>query len=204
MPAGSAAGTGPFQLANHLFSSARLMAIRPPAFRPLAHPGYLPEVLHRLKVLLPQVEALHKLLLGRKAPVPLAAQAPLTAYLLEVLPLLPDLGDYDLYPPPPPALPSLVVHATGKVYLSKELIIALKLRAGQPATLRSPGFSSTYWHLDLRPTAPHIIDWYPGKRAKIKQVQLPPLPIPEEGLTLRLLPGPPAYPDVYPLMSFSA
>jgi hypothetical protein len=180
------------------------MATRPNPFRPFTFPDYLPELMHRLKVLLPQVEALHKRLLNPKVPAPLGTCAPLTAYLLEVLPLLPNLGDYDLYPPPPPPLAHLVVHATGKVYLGKSLIIELKLRAGQPATLRPPGWNSPYWHLDLRPTAPHHIDWYPGKRAKIKHIALPQTMIPEEGLTLLLMPGPPAYENYYPMIASNA
>lgn len=174
-------------------------------FRPLTHPGYLPELLHLLKSLQPQAETLHKLLAGPKAPAAFTAQAPLLAYLLEVLPQLPDLGDYDLFPPAAPAMPRLVVKAPGTAYLSQELIAALNLRAGQPATLYSPGWNSMYWHLDLRPTAPHNIDWYPGKRAKIKRLALPPqLLLPEQGLLLALLPGPPAYPNYYPLVPSAA
>ena len=177
------------------------MATRTDPFRPLTHPGYLPELLHRLKGLQPQAQALHKLLTRPKTPASLAAKAPLLTYLLEVLPLLPDLGDYDLYPPQPLALPELILHATGKAYLSPELIRTLGLRAGQPATLHPPGWNSQYWHLDLRPTAPHNIDWYPGKRAKIKRIELPPqLLLPENGLTLLLLPGPPAYAGFYPMV----
>jgi hypothetical protein len=180
------------------------MPRQPSLFSPLTHPGYLPELLHRLKRLLPQVQALHKLLINRKAPSLLAAKAPLVAYLLEVLPLLPDLGDYDLYPPPPPALPRLVVHATGKVYLDQSLIIHLNLRGGQPIGLHPPGYNSQYWHLDLRPEAPNVIDWYPGKRAKIKRVDLPALMIPQQGQTLLLVPGEPAYPKIYPMIPFDA
>lgn len=178
------------------------MATRTGLYGPLTHPGYLPELLHRLKRLQPQVEALHRLLTRSKTPAALAAKAPLLAYLLEVLPLLPDLGEQELCPPPTPALPGLVVQATGKTYLSQELIAALNLRAGQPINLLPPyAYGDTYWYLDLRPTAPHNIDWYPGKRVKIKRVELPPsLPLPEQGLALALLPGPPAYAGFYPLV----
>jgi hypothetical protein len=180
------------------------MPSQPSPFSPLTHPFYLPELLHRLKLVLPQAQALHKLLSSSKVPSSLAAKAPLIAYLVEVLPLLPDLGDYDLYPPPSPDLPRLVVHATGKVYLGQSLIIHLNLRAGQPITLRPPGYNSQYWHLDLRPTAPNVIDWYPGKRAKIKRVDLPAMMLPQQGQTLLLLPGEPAYPNFYPLIAFDA
>jgi hypothetical protein len=175
-----------------------------PLFAPLSHPGYLPELLHQLKLLLPQAHALHTLLISPEAPARLAAKAPLIVYLLEVLPLLPDLGDYDLYPPPAPALPRLVVHATGKVYLDRSLILHLNLRGGQPITLRPPSYNSQYWHLDLRPEAPNVIDWYPGKRAKIKRVDLPAMMLPKQGQTLLLLPGEPAYPNFYPLIAFDA
>lgn len=174
-------------------------------FRPLIYPGYLPELLHRLKSLQPQAEALHQLLTRPKTPAAIAAQAPLLAYLLEMLPQLPELGDYDLFPPSAPTMPRLVLKATGKAYLSQELIVALNLRAGQPATLYSPWWNSQYWYLDLRPTAPNNIDWYPGKRAKIKGIELPPeLLLPEQGLSLALLPGPPAYPNYYPLVPVAA
>lgn len=180
------------------------MAARTALYGPLTHPGYLPELLHRLQRLHPQVEALHKLLARAKTPALLAAKAPLLAYLLEVLPLLPDLGEQDLYPPLSATLPHLVVRANSKVYLSQQLIAALNLRAGQPINLLPPyAHGDTYWYLDLRPTAPHNIDWYPGKRAKIKRVELPPsLPLPEQGLTLLLLPGPPAYEGFYPMISY--
>lgn len=177
------------------------MATRTALYGPLTHPGYLPELLHRLKSLQPQVEALHKLLTRPRTPASLAAKVPLMAYLLEVLPLLPSLGEHDLYPPSPAALPHLLVRATGKVYLSQELITALNLRAGQAINLLPPANGSPYWHLDLRAMAPHNIDWYPGKRAKIKRVALPPsLLLPEQGLALELIPGQPAYTGFYPLM----
>ena len=179
------------------------MATRTSLYGPLTHPGYVPELLHRLKRLHPQVAALHQLLTRPKTPTALAAKAPLLAYLLEVLPLLPNLGEQELYPPPAPTPPGLVVRAAGKAYLNQELIAVLNLRAGQPATLHPPVANSIYWHLDLRPTAPHHIDWYPGKRAKIKRLKLPPqLLLPAQGLPLLLLPGPPAYADYYPLVPY--
>jgi hypothetical protein len=180
------------------------MAARTALYGPLTHPGYLPELLNRLKRLHPQVGALYKLLTRSKTPASLATEAPLLAYLLEVLPLLPGLEEQDLYPPPAPTLPGLVVQADGKVHLSQQLIAALNLRAGQPINLLPPyAHGDTYWYLDLRATAPHNIDWYPGKRAKIKRVELPPsLPLPEQGLTLLLLPGPPAYEGFYPMISY--
>lgn len=170
-------------------------------YRPLIHPGYLPELLYRLKSLEPQAQALLNLLSRPRTPSTLAAQAPLLAHLLQLLPQLPEIGDYDLYPPPAFALPQLLVRPTGKAYLSQELIASLNLRAGQPATLHPPMYGSEAWYLDLRPAAPHTIDWYPGKRAKIKQLALPPqLVLPEQGLTLLLLPGSSAYADWHTLI----
>lgn len=95
-----------------------------------------------------------------------------------------------------------MLRASSKVYFSQELITTLNLRAGQPINLLPPSTpTSPYWHLDLRPTAPHSIDWYPGKRTKIKRVELPPsLLLPEQGLALELVPGPPAHAGFYPLM----
>ncbi len=177
---------------------------RPDPYRPFLYPGYLPELLHRLKSLQPQAAALHKLLSRPKTPAPLAAHAPLLAYLLETLPQLPDLGNDNLYPPPAFPAPQLQVLPTGKAYLSLELITELNLRAGQPATLHPPIFGSYWWYLDMRPKAPHTIDWYPGKRAKIKRLEFPPqLLLPEQGLTLLLAPGPPAYDHYYPLYPFN-
>jgi len=174
-------------------------------YRPFLHPGYLPELLHRLKSLQPQAETLHKLLSRPRTPAPLAAHAPLLAYLLQTLPQLPGLGDDHLFPPPTFPAPELQLLPTGKAYLSPELITALNLRAGQPATLHPPTFGSYWWYLDLRPEAPHNIDWYPGKRAKIKHIKFPPqqLVLPEQGLTLLLHPGPPAYENYYPLYPFN-
>ena len=101
-------------------------------------------------------------------------------------------------------MPTLSITAKGILHLHASLREKLGLRYGQPINLLPPyAHGDTYWYLDLRATAPHNIDWYPGKRAKIKRVELPPsLTLPEQGLTLLLLPGPPAYEGFYPMISY--
>ena len=55
--------------------------------------------------------------------------------------------------------------------------------------------------MDLRPTAAHRLAWYADTRARIQRVYLPAgLVRTGELLTLRLLPGEPAYPSLYPLL----
>lgn len=169
---------------------------------PTPNPTFFLELLYRLKSLLPQVRSLQTLLHTSTVPKAWAGKARFVDQLVELLPLLPAISDYDLYPPPPIPFPALVVSGKGKAHLSQELVIALNLRAGQPANLWPPiHHNSVCWHLDLRPEAQHNIDWYPGKRPKIKKLQLKPgLLLPEQELTLRLLPGEPPYPNFYPLI----
>lgn len=165
-------------------------------------PLCLPDVLHQLKRLLPQLTRLQTALRSPGAPVGLTRKGPVLTQLLELLPMLPDFDQYDFYPPPPNPLPALLVKGTGKAYLSQELVIALQLRAGQPANLLPPSsVRSSCWHLDLRPDARGTIDWYPGKRPKIKKLQLREgILRPDQELTLRLLPGAPEFANIYPLL----
>jgi hypothetical protein len=105
-------------------------------------------------------------------------------------------------PAPNNLLPELTLTAKGKVYLSQPLLARLKLRAGQPINLLPPSTpASPYWHLDLRPDALRNIDWYPGKRPRIKGVSLPDgLLLPGQELTFLLLPGEPEFTHYHPLL----
>jgi hypothetical protein len=158
--------------------------------------AYLPQLLGELKALVPRLQAAtHKP--GARLPPTLLAQ------LLHLLAQLPSFTSDDRLPPLPyDFMPPLTLTAKGTAVLSLPLITKLNLRAGQPAHLfTSHHTRSPYWYLDLRPSAPHNIDWYPGKKPKIKGLQLPEgLLEADQHLTLLLVPGEPQFADIYPLL----
>ena len=105
--------------------------------------------------------------------------------------------------PPPPPLPTLTISPKGYLALHQSLRIALGLRDGQPINLLAPVYGSPYWHLDLRPDAPHFIKWYAGQRPRVEGIKLPP-DLLTTTITLHLLPGEPQYAHVYPMLPFHA
>lgn len=111
-------------------------------------------------------------------------------------------------PTPPQHQPStpntqatLTVSSKGRAYLSKILRRQLNLRADQAIDLLPPRDGSPLWQLDLRPTASRRLYWYADTRPRIEALEVPNSLIPPgEKLLLRLLPGGPAFPDVYLLL----
>jgi hypothetical protein len=116
--------------------------------------------------------------------------------------MYPDYNLLDNLPIPHDLMPALTVSAKGNAYLSQDLISRLRLRGGQPIDVLPPNSERTpYWHLDLRPNARRNIDWYPDTRPRIRGLLLPDGLLREgELLTLRLVPGEPAFLGFYPLL----
>ena len=109
-------------------------------------------------------------------------------------------------PPPIDLYPTLrVVADAGKptkyrAYLTCSLARRLGLQANQPINLLPPGSYDTYWHLDLRTAAHNRVRWYADTRPRIHGLVLPTgLLAGASSLTLRLVPGEPAFPGYYPL-----
>lgn len=105
-----------------------------------------------------------------------------------------------LHQPPLASPPTLTVSARGRVYPSKALLTALRLRAGQPADLLPPSPACPVWQLDLRPQARRRISWHANTRPRIESVTLPAgLVKPSTPLLLALTTTSPTAPGLYPL-----
>jgi len=115
--------------------------------------------------------------------------------------MLPTYNPIQHLPPPVDLLPTLTVNARGRVYLSRALRERLDLRSNQAIDLLPPSNGSPYWHLDLRPEASRRLYWYSDCRPRIEGIVLPTGLLPAgQLLTLKLLPGPPAFAGFYPLL----
>jgi hypothetical protein len=97
--------------------------------------------------------------------------------------------------------PTLTVSSKGRAYLSKLLRRQLDLRADQAIDLLPPTDGSPLWRLDLNLTASRRLYWYADTRPRIEALQVPAgLLEPGQKLLLRLLPGGPAFPNIYLLL----
>lgn len=129
--------------------------------------------------------------------------------LLSVPPLptaQPPAYDAAAHIPPPPLPATATLTPKGVLYLSKALMLALDLGAGQAIDLLPPMPGSWYWHLDVRTSARYRIDWS-GALTEAKRAQSPRvrgLKLPEglvtQNTTLYLQTTQPYYPDFYPLL----
>ena len=105
--------------------------------------------------------------------------------------------------PPPAPMATASISPGGTLTIHQSLREALGLRPDQPIDLLCPMHNSRYWHLDLRPEAPHRIKWYDDQRPRVRGISLPPALL-TAPLTLYLLPGEPQYPCVYPMLASDA